>query len=162
MNTLYDAETKNVQFYCVFSSSIKLYPPLAQPIIERALWHGCGEARGVMMEGARLRVCMERVGLAGGEEVRCAECGLLGGGGGVSLNDVCDVSWDERGLGSACVVRSDAHVVEDRTSPSISLTRGSFVLALAHDHADSDEHEYTCARCNPDCEAGVCACGCRS
>ena len=65
MNTLYDAETKNVQFYCVFSSSIKLYPPLAQPIIERALWHGCGEARGVMMEGAPFVVFMECVGLVG-------------------------------------------------------------------------------------------------
>lgn len=114
------------------------------------------------MEGARLGVCMERVGLAGGEEVRCAECGLLGGGGGVSLNDLCDVSWDERGAGSACVAGGDAHVVEDCSSVSSWSTRGSCVLALAHDHADSDEHEGTCARCNPDCEAGVCGGGCWS
>ena len=82
LRTLYGA-TSNFFIY-----SIKLDSPFAQPIIERALWHGRGGSGEVLVEGARLRVCMERVGLAGGEEVRCAECGLLGGGRGVSLNDV--------------------------------------------------------------------------
>jgi hypothetical protein len=59
LRTLYGA-TSNFFVY-----SIKLDSPFAQPIIERALWHGCGEARGVMMQGAPFVVFLECVGLVG-------------------------------------------------------------------------------------------------